>query len=144
MGSRSYIRIWCDRWLTGSLKDEPIAVRGVWIGLLTLAGDGEYGDTGEIKLSNEIGLTDAQIARCLSISVALWRRCKARFCTTNRIEVGKNGSILVSNWAKYQSEYNRQKGYRGGSKRRSDSEIDAENRQRLTDFGRHHGRGERE
>ena len=137
MGSRAWIRVWCDNWLTGTLKDEPIEIRGVWIGLLNLAGNSNHGDSGEVKLSNEIGLTDAQIAKCLSVSVPLWRRSKARFCETDRIKIGENGAISITNWQKYQSEYGRQKPYRGTKDTQSDAEIEAENRRRMAERDRH-------
>jgi len=124
LGSRTWIKIYCDKWLTGSLRDDPPEIRGVWIDLLALAGSGQYGDSGEIKLANEIGLTDAQICEILSIKKALWQRAKQRFLITNRIKIGQKSAILIVNWAKYQSEYERQRDYRPPRKS-SESQIEA-------------------
>ena len=112
MGSRTWIKVYCDKWLGGTLREESPDVRGVWIDLLTLAGSGQYGDTGEVKLTNGIGFTDKQICEILRIQPALWRRAKERFLQTERIKISPKGAICITNWSKYQSEYNRQKPYR--------------------------------
>lgn len=116
MSNRTWIKVYCDKWLEGTLREENPDIRSVWIDLLTLAGAGRYGDSGEIKVSNQIGLTDRQISEILHISLRLWKRAKLRFCQTDRIEVSKTGAILIRNWSKYQSEYDRQKPYREGQK----------------------------
>ena len=116
MGSRKWVKLWCRNWLEGTLKDESIEIRGVWAGLLALAGDGRYGDSGEIKLSNEVGLTDNQISEILSISLSLWKRAKRRFVDSDRIRISEKGAISIQNWAKYQSEYERQKPQREAKK----------------------------
>jgi hypothetical protein len=112
MGSRTWIKVYCDKWLEGTLREESPDIRGVWIDLLVLAGGGHYGDSGEIKLNNGVGFTDRQIAEILNISQALWHRAKARFIETDRIKVTQRGAISITNWSKYQSEYDRQKQYR--------------------------------
>ena len=94
------------------MREEDPAVRGVWIDLLTLAGGGRYGDSGEIKLSNGVGYTDRQMAEIMAIKPSLWRKAKQRFIETDRIELSPRGAISIINWSKYQSEYNRQKQYR--------------------------------
>ncbi|MFC1970464.1 phage replisome organizer N-terminal domain-containing protein [Chloroflexota bacterium] len=94
------------------MREETADIRGVWIDLLVLAGSGQYGDTGEIKLSNGVGYTDRQIAQILNIPVALWCRSKKRFLETDRINMTPRGAISITNWSKYQSEYQRQKLYR--------------------------------
>ena len=116
MGSRTWIKVYCDKWLDGTLRDEPPEIRGVWIDLLVLAGAGRYGDSGEIKLSNSVGLTDDQIAGILIISLSLWHRAKKRFLETERITITGKGVITIVNWQKYQPEYNRQKPYREARK----------------------------
>jgi hypothetical protein len=111
MGSRTWIKVYCEPWLGGTLREEKPEIRGVWIDLLVLAGSGQYGDTGEIKLRNGIGFTDKQIAEILNITKSLWRRAKQRFIETERIKVTEKGAISITNWGKYQSEYERQKPY---------------------------------
>ena len=112
MTSRKWIKVHCDKWLSGTIREETPDVRSVWIDLLTLAGGGQYGDIGEIKLSNGIGLTNAQIAEILHISNGLWRKAKQRFLASDRIEITPKGAIRIINWSVYQSEYQRQKPYR--------------------------------
>jgi hypothetical protein len=112
MGNRTWIKIYCDKWLTGTLREDAPDVRGVWIDLLTLAGSGQYGDTGEIKLTNGVGFTDGQIAEILHIPKPLWRKAKHRLLETERIEISPRGAIRIIKWSKYQSEYQRQRPYR--------------------------------
>jgi hypothetical protein len=112
MGSRTWIKIHCDKWVSGTLREDAPDVRGVWIDLLALAGSGQCGDTGEIKLTNGVGFTNKQISEILQIKPALWRRAKERFLQTERIKISSKGAICITNWSKYQSEYNRQKPYR--------------------------------
>ena len=112
MTSRTWIKVYCDKWISGTIREEQPDVRSVWIDLLTLAGSGQFGDIGEIKLANGVGLTDNQIAEILHISKALWRKSKQRFLLSQRIEITPKEAIRIINWSKYQSEYHRQKHYR--------------------------------
>jgi len=112
MGSRTWIKIYCDKWVTGTLRGDAPDARGAWIDLLALAGTGQYGDTGEIKLANGVGYTDEQIAEILCIRKPLWRKAKARLLETGRIDISPRGAIRIINWRRYQSEYRRQKPYR--------------------------------
>jgi len=112
MTRRTWIKVYCDKWLSGTIREEQPDVRSVWIDLLTLAGSGQFGDIGEVKLSNGVGLTDNQIAAILNINKALWRKAKQRFLQSDRIEITPRGAIRITNWSKYQSEYQRQKPYR--------------------------------
>jgi len=124
MPSRTWIKVYCDNWLSGTIREEQPDVRSVWIDLLTLAGSGQFGDIGEIKLSNGVGLTDNQIAKILRISKALWRKSKQRFLLSQRIEITPKEAIRIINWSKYQSEYRRQKPYREHKTREELEEID--------------------
>ncbi len=112
MGSRTWIKVYCDKWITGTIRNEPPEIRCTWIDLLALSGTGQYGDTGEIKLANGVGYTDEQIAQILHIKPSLWRKAKLRLVETERIKVSPKGAISITNWSKYQSEYERQKPYR--------------------------------
>ena len=46
MTSRTWIKVYCDKWLSGTIREEQPDVRSVWIDLLTLAGSGQFGDIG--------------------------------------------------------------------------------------------------
>jgi len=112
MGSRTWIKVYCDNWINGSLRAESAGLRSIWIDLLALTGTTSFADIGELKLANKVGYTDDQIAGVLSLDVELWIRAKNRLIETERITVDKYNVIKILNWAKYQSEYQRQKKYR--------------------------------
>jgi DnaD/phage-associated family protein len=112
MGSRTWIKIYCDKWLNGTLREETPEFRGIWVDLLVLAGSGKYGDSGEIKITDQVGFLDQQLADLLQISVQKWVACKKKLIETDRVEVGNENVIVIKNWSKYQSEYRRQKPYR--------------------------------
>ena len=112
MGRRTWVKIYADKWLRGTIREEPPEIRGIWIDLLTLAGDSAYGDEGIIRLAPGCGLTDEQICVILNIDNELWQRAKQRLIETERIKVTDNNEIIILNWLKYQSEYMRQKKYR--------------------------------
>jgi len=112
MGSRTWFKIYAEKWLSGSIRHESLTVRCIFIDLLALSASGQYGDTGEIKLPNEIGLTDLQISKLLNVSKSVWQKAKKRLVLANRISVNNGNIITIVNWKKYQSEYKRQKPYR--------------------------------
>jgi len=112
MGSRTWIKIYCDKWLEGSLREEPLAMRAVWIDLLTLAGSGKYGDSGHIGLTKNIGLSNADFVKIFNISIPTWSKIRLQLVATNRIKILHGNVIEIVNWSKYQSEYNRQRPYR--------------------------------
>lgn len=112
MGHRTWVKLYCSRWLTGTLRQETPALRGIWADVLALAGDGAYGDEGSICLANRIGLTDVQIAAVLNLHDSEWANAKARLIQTDRISANGTNVITVTNFARYQSEYQRQKPYR--------------------------------
>ena len=113
MPSRTWVKIYCEKWLSGTLRQETPEFRGIWADLITLAGSGRYGDTGEIKLADNVPLTDQQIAGILNIPQDLWLLTKTRCLETDRLKCNGTGILQITNWAKYQSEYQRQKIYRG-------------------------------
>jgi len=112
MGSRTWVKVYCEKWLRGSIREESPELRGIWVDLLTLAGSGPFGDSGEIKLAQGVGLTDAQIAQILSIPDSLWLQTKQRLLDSGRISISQDAVIVITNWHRYQSEYQRQKPYR--------------------------------
>ena len=112
MGSRTWIKIYPENWLKQTLRQETPELRGFWMDVLALAGNGTYGDSGEIKLADNVGLTDAQIAGIFKVPVRNWLKNKARLIETERISCNGTGIITILNWSKYQSEYTRQRSYR--------------------------------
>lgn len=112
MSSRTWVKLYCDNWLSGTLRQETPALRGIWADLLTLAGSGKYGDTGQISLQNNVGLSDLQYQKVLNLSQKVWQKAKKRLIETDRIAINSQNVITIKNWQKYQSEYERQKPYR--------------------------------
>jgi DnaD/phage-associated family protein len=111
MGSRTWIKIYCDKWLNGTIREESLEVRAVWVDLLVLAGSGRYGDSGEVKITDRVGFLDQQLADLMQISVQKWVACKKKLVETDRVEVSENNIIRIKNWVRYQSEYERTKQY---------------------------------
>jgi len=98
--------------MTGTMRDETLSTRGAFVDLLVIAGSSLYGDNGEIKACRDIGLTDEQLASALGTDVQSWNLIRKRLVATKRIEMLPKNIIRISNWSKYQSEYERQKAYR--------------------------------
>lgn len=112
MSSRTWIKVYCDRWLDGSISDEPIHIRGVWVTLLALAGNGKYGDSGTIKALDGVGFNNNQMAAMIKVPLNLWVAAKNRLEKTGRVSISKGNIITIVNWKKYQSEYERTSKYR--------------------------------
>ena len=112
MSSRTWIKIYVNQWLEGTISDETITIRGVWVSLLVLAGNSNYGENGQVKALNDVGFNDSQLASMLKINQRVWLHSKKRLVFTNRITVEKNNILTIINWQKYQSEYERTSKYR--------------------------------
>jgi len=107
----TWIKINVNGWLHGSIRWqlEP-AERGVWADLIVMAGQCMQG--GKICDNDGRGYPKSFIASQLNISEELLietiDKCKVEGRITDEEEV-----ITITNWAAYQSEYERQKKYRG-------------------------------
>lgn len=112
MGSRAWIKMHCDPWLSGNIRYETPQVRGIFADFLALAGSGKYGDIGQIKLQNEVGFTDLQLQKLLKITRKQLLNAKKQLVLIGEIAIDGDNIITITNWKKYQSEYNRQKPYR--------------------------------
>jgi len=104
---RTWIRLYCDKWLEGSLREESLDTRGAWADLLALAGSGKYSDSGEIKLTSNLGLTDEQVATMLRIPVDRWLSIKERLIETGRISCNSGNIIKITNWDVYQPKFDK-------------------------------------
>ena len=113
MGSRTWIKIFCDSWFEGSIRQESTLVRSVFTDLLALAG--RLGETGTISLPGGIfGYTDEQIAVILNITTEEWVEAKDHLSNhpengENRILVDERNRISIINWERYQSEYEKRR-----------------------------------
>jgi len=144
MPPRQWVKLWCRHTLEGSLRRDTysdfeieqlldgddrqnvlrIMIRGLWYDILCLAGDGKYGDIGEIKLSDSVGFTDEQIADVLNVPLSVWEWAKAELSQGDeaRIHINGKNTIKVINWGKYQSDYQRQKPYREKAKQEAEAQ----------------------
>lgn len=145
MSRRTWIKIHCEPWLDKTVRKLNLAERGAWITLLTICGNGNYGDIGVIAgtyLSEETqndgqicptkrcncGISVHQMALSLDISVKQTKRYLDRFVHLEMITIDGDNVIRISNWTKYQSEYNRQKSYRQGYKQSDNPKLHTESK----------------
>jgi len=126
LGKRTWIKVYCDRWVGGSIREESPALRGIFIDLLALAGSGSYGEVGQIKLANEVGLPDVTLEKLLRLTEDEWIPAKLRLVGTKRITVTGDNIITIVNWSKYQSEYQRLREYTPKGTTESTAESTAE------------------
>ena len=117
---RNWIKVYVDQCLRGTMISELTAAeRWAWIGFLLMAGDSNI--DGKIFLrkdkdGNLIGFSDPTLAELLGLTIEELKSAKEKMVEFQKISINKNGVILILNWKKYQSEYNRQKEYRGDDK----------------------------
>lgn len=109
---RTWIKIYVDKWLRGTLREEFPDTKGVWIDILVLGGDSAFGDIGKIQFAEKCGYTDEQLSVIFKTTIKRWKEIKEKLVETKRIQIGKDNEINILNWKKYQSDYNRQKPYR--------------------------------
>jgi len=123
MTRRSWIKIHCDKWLRGSIRQEPAFIRAIFVDLIAMAGDSAYGNEGIIKLAENVGFTDEVLAGIIKVTKKEWQTAKKSLSDGPEprieiIELSSGYAIKIINWSKYQSEYNRQKSYRQSYKQR--------------------------
>ena len=107
---RRWIKIWSNEWLKGSIRfDFTSEERGVWADLLALAGNCRQ--DGLISANETTPYPHSYIAGILNIPEALLEQVLDKCVKSDRISENSHG-IAITNWAKYQSEYDRQKPYR--------------------------------
>ena len=111
MNHRPWIKLWCEGILDGSINQEPIEVRFLWIALLCLAGETD-GENGIIQFGDGVGLPDEVLAKRLKVNLADFRKAKSRLQETERIAVSESNVITILNWKKYQANYVKLRRYR--------------------------------
>ena len=124
MTRRSWIKIHCDRWLRGSIRQEPAFIRAIFVDLIAMAGDSAYGNEGVIKLAENVGFTDEVLAGIIKVTKKEWQAAKKSLSDGPEtrieiIELSSGYAVKIINWSKYQSEYNRQKSYKQSYKSQS-------------------------
>ena len=107
---RPWLKLWAVESLEGSIRYQLTAEeRGTWYDMLVLARI--CGQDGNIADRDGRPFPHSFIANRLNISLELFettlKKCKAE----GRVSENEHG-INITNWKKYQSEYERQKPYR--------------------------------
>jgi hypothetical protein len=88
--------------------------RGLWADLLALAGASRHAGviaSGETN-GKLVGFPLDYLAAVLRVKEDTLRASLELFKEQERVSVSETGAIYITNWAKYQSEYQRQKKYR--------------------------------
>lgn len=112
---RTWVKLHVTGWLHGSIRWQFTSEeRGVWADLIALAG--EIGQNGAICDNDGRPLPREFIANQLNIKQILLDRVIAKCRHEGRIADTDN-AIELTNWPRYQSEYDRQKKYRGERKK---------------------------
>jgi len=107
---RKWVKLWVDESLSGTIRfDLTPDERSVWYDFMALAGACRI--PGQISANETTPYPHDYIASTLRISEELLERSLEKFKKTGRIHENENG-IYITNWSKYQSEYQRQKPYR--------------------------------
>lgn len=105
---------WCNQNLdpNGTKRQLTPDQRSVWDDLLDLAEISPV--TGKVCAFPGVGYTVEQLAGIFHAPPTLIEEALERFNTKecDMIDIDKHRVITIKNWPKYQSEYQRQKGYR--------------------------------
>ncbi len=113
-GRMTWVKLHINGWLHGSIRWqlEPDE-RGVWADLIVMAGQCLAG--GKICDNDERPFPRDFIAGQFNIPIELLDRTIAKCRREGRLE-DRDDMIVLTNWHVYQSEYERQKGYRDAKK----------------------------
>lgn len=110
-----WIRLWPDYIINGTTFSElSVEERGVWFCLLAMAGYSPL--PGTICIAEALPYTREQMATFLKIQLTTLNKAIDRLADSavKKIIIQADGTLKICNWAKYQTEYDRQKGYRRG------------------------------
>ena len=111
----SWVKLWVAECLTGTIRWElEPDERGVWYDLLLLAGDCRT--PGIISANETTPMPRRTIAGRLNIDEKLLEKTISKCVASGRIEIDEMGLIHIFKWAKFQSDYQRQKPYRKKAK----------------------------
>lgn len=111
MPRRRWIKLWTQETFYGTTTRElEPAERWVWLGFLALAGDSV--EPGTICAAPGVPWTDKQLSDVLKAGPTILESAKTKMLNHGKITINE-GIIHISNWEKYQSEYDRTKKYRG-------------------------------
>jgi len=110
MPRKRWIKLWTQETLYGTtVKELDPAERWVWLGFLALAGDSI--EPGKIQIAPGIPWTDAQLAQLLDVPISTLQTAREKMIEHNKITINSD-IINITNWNKYQSEYERTRKYK--------------------------------
>lgn len=122
-----WIRLWVDDSINGTTFTELNAEhRGVWFTLLLLSGYSPK--PGTICIAEGVAYTREQLAAFTKLTLDALNRGIEHLSskTVGKIVINPDNTISISNWLKYQTEYDRQKGYRRGLQGKVTHKSDAQ------------------
>lgn len=90
------------------------AERSVWDDYLDMATPPLTPIAGQVCISKDIGYTPEQLSIVLKTPVEVIKSANTAMCKLGMVTIENNGIVIINNWKAYQSEYERQKGYRTG------------------------------
>ena len=105
---RRWIKLYCYETLHGSVSYQLTAAeRDVWNSLLCLAG--LCGMEGVIADHDSRPFPEAHIIKEVNTTLETYKSTLKKCTIEGRIRQNGDGTLIITNWAKYQSEYDRQK-----------------------------------
>jgi hypothetical protein len=111
----SWSKLHSDEWLYGSIRKYPPEIRGIWPDLQALAEVSPM--TGFVCVAPGIGYGNEQLAKVLNCGLDLLLKSMTIFISEKYIKVDENNVIAVLDWKWYQSEYQRLRKYKEGTKK---------------------------
>ena len=104
-----WIRLWTVEGIMSQDK-WTIAEEGLFTRLLRHAGRSL--EHGKINITPKMGYTEEQVAALCGVSLPEFNKIFEQLKIKEMVTIDKNNVITIVNWKKYQTEYDRQKGYR--------------------------------
>lgn len=109
---KSWVKFWVDECLNGTVREElEPDERGVWYDLIIFSA--RCRKPGIISANENQSISRPRLAGLLNIPPELLERTLKKAVDQKRIKIDEQGLLHILNWNKYQSEYQRQKKYRG-------------------------------
>jgi hypothetical protein len=107
---RKWIKLWTQETLYRSISQELAPEeRWVWIAFLCLAGDSV--EPGVIMAAPGIAWTQDQLAQITKVPLPVMQSAFQKMIDAKKIHVNHGGIIYISNWEKYQTNWDRIRKY---------------------------------
>ena len=107
---RRWIKLWVQETLYGTLSKELTALeQSVWFKPFALGGDSPA--AGKICVAKDIPYTDDQLSKLFNVDIETLIGAEEELLATERIHYS-NDVICITNWEKYQGEYERLRKWR--------------------------------